>query len=36
MAADSAPGPDGVGPGFYAAAWGSVKDDVMSFLNAFH
>jgi hypothetical protein len=36
MAADSAPGPDGVGLGFYAAAWDSVKDDVMSFLNAFH
>ena len=32
----SAAGPDGVGPGFYAAAWTSVKPVLMRFLHAFH
>lgn len=32
----SAPGPDGLGPSFYRAAWGSVKREVMLFLHAFH
>ena len=36
MNANSAPGPDGIGPGFYKAAWRSVGQDVMHFLNAFH
>jgi hypothetical protein len=29
-------GPDGVGPGFYAVAWISVKPALMRFLHAFH
>ena len=36
MAADSAPGPDGIGPGFYKATWPSVRGQVMEFLDAFH
>ena len=36
MNANSAPGPDGLGPGFYRAAWHTVKGDVMRFLEAFH
>lgn len=36
MASDSAPGPDGISPGFNKTAWGTVKEDVMSFLHAFH
>lgn len=36
MKADSAPGPDGIGPGFYRAAWGAVGADVMTFLHDFH
>jgi hypothetical protein len=32
----SAPGPDGVGLGFYAATWMSVKPALMRFLHAFH
>lgn len=36
MNVNSAPGPDGIGPSFYKAAWGSVRGDVMSFLQAFH
>lgn len=31
----SAPGPDGFGPGFYAAAWDTVKDKVMNLVQAF-
>ena len=33
---DSAPGPDGIGPGFYSAASETVKGDIMLFLQAFH
>jgi hypothetical protein len=32
----SAPGPDGLGPGFYRAAWSTVERDVMHFLHDFH
>ena len=32
----SAPGPDGFGPSFYAAAWDTVKGDVMKLLQAFY
>ena len=32
----SAPGPHGFGPSFYAAAWATVKGDVMRFLHAIH
>lgn len=36
MSADSAPGHDGVGPVFYAAAWTTAKPAIMRFLRAFH
>jgi hypothetical protein len=36
MDRNSAPGPDGFGPSFYRAAWGTIKHDVMAFLSAFH
>ena len=36
MNANSAHGPDGLGPGFYKAAWPTVKGDVMDFLSNFH
>jgi len=36
ISADSAPGLDGVGPGFYKAAWNNVKPAIMEFLEAFH
>ena len=36
MNANSTPGPDGLGPGFYKAAWQSVCPDVMRFLHGFH
>lgn len=36
MNVNSAPGPDGFGPAWYAACWPVVKDDIMQFLNAFH
>lgn len=36
MNATSAPGPDGVGPAFYKAAWATVSPAVMAFLHAFH
>jgi len=32
----SALGPDGFGPSFYAAAWATVKKEVLQFLHAFH
>jgi mannosylglycoprotein endo-beta-mannosidase len=32
----SAPGPDGFGPGFYSAAWGTIRNEVLKFLNSFH
>jgi hypothetical protein len=32
----SAPGPDGLGPSFYHAAWATVGDDVMRLRRAFH
>ena len=32
----SAPGPDGFGPSFYAAAWSTVEAEVMDFLHAFY
>jgi len=35
MNRNSAPGPDGFGPGFYSAAWDTVVDKVMSFIEAF-
>jgi len=36
MNSNSAPGPDGFGPSFYKAAWPTVQDRVMAFLEAFH
>jgi len=36
MNSSSAPGPDGIGPSFYEAAWRTVGRDVMAFLHAFH
>jgi len=36
MNKNSAPGADGFGPAFFSAAWSSVKDSVMNFLDAFH
>lgn len=36
MNRDSAPGPNGFGPGFYRAAWSTIKTRVMEFLSAFH
>lgn len=36
MDSNSAPGPDGVGPGFYAAAWPLVRPAIMDFLDAFY
>jgi len=35
MNRNSAPGPDGFGPGFYAAAWDTVAPKVMNFVHAF-
>ena len=35
MNRNSAPGPDGFGPGFYMAVWDTVVDKVMSFVDAF-
>jgi len=35
MNRNSAPGSDGFGPGFYMAAWDTVVDKVMSFVDAF-
>jgi len=32
---NSAPGPDGFGPGFYATAWDTVAPKVMNFVHAF-
>lgn len=34
MNRSSVPGPDGFGPGFYKAAWQTVKPDIMLFLSA--
>ena len=31
----SAPGPDGFGPSFYTATWGTVNEDAMQFLKDF-
>ncbi|CAN6306644.1 unnamed protein product [Urochloa humidicola] len=36
MNAASAPGPDGVGPGFYAKTWDTTGMAVLQFLAAFH
>ena len=36
MDRNSAPGPDGFGPSFYLAAWGTVKNSIMCFMDAFH
>ena len=36
MNANIAPGSDGLGPGFYKAAWHSVEGDVMNLLAGFH
>jgi hypothetical protein len=36
MNAASAPGPDGLGPNFYAATWDTTKGEVMNFLQDFH
>lgn len=36
MNKDSAPGPDGVGPGFYATVWPLIEETVTEFLHAFH
>jgi hypothetical protein len=36
MNVNSAPGPDGFGPAWYAIAWSSIKADVLSFLNSFY
>ena len=35
MNRNSAPGPDGFGPGFYSAAWETVMDKVMRFVESF-
>ena len=32
----SAPGPDGLGPGFYQAAWELVSGDVMRLMEGFY
>jgi len=32
----SAPGPDGFGTGFYAAAWQTIQSEVLAFLDGFH
>jgi hypothetical protein len=32
----SAPGPDGFGPRFYSVAWGTIRNEVLKFLNIFH
>jgi hypothetical protein len=36
MNANNAPGPDGIGPAFYVAAWPRVEEEVMEFLAGFH
>lgn len=36
MNRNSAPGPNGFGPGFYRAAWDTVKAHIMDFMYAFH
>ncbi|WVZ61783.1 hypothetical protein U9M48_011600 [Paspalum notatum var. saurae] len=36
MNKNSAPGPDGFGPSFYAAAWSAVKTQVVGMAAAFH
>jgi hypothetical protein len=36
MSADSAPRPDGIGLGLYAAAWTTAKQAIMRFLRVFH
>ncbi|CAO2147693.1 unnamed protein product [Urochloa humidicola] len=36
MNASSAPGPDGVGPGFYNKSWATTGPAVLAFLDAFH
>jgi len=36
MNMNSVPGPDGFGPLFYKAAWGTVKHDLMQMLSEFH
>jgi hypothetical protein len=36
MSPDSALGPDGIGPGFYAGAWTTTKPTIMRILRAFH
>jgi hypothetical protein len=36
MNRNSAPGPDGFGPGFYRSAWPTVKHQIMNFMNGFH
>ncbi|CAO2142968.1 unnamed protein product [Urochloa humidicola] len=36
MNRNSSPGPDGFGPGFYAAAWDTVAPAVLRFAAAFH
>ena len=36
MNKNSSPGPDGFGPGFYAAAWDTVAARVEEFAAAFH
>lgn len=36
MDRNSAPGPDGFGPGFYQAAWGTISSDVMLMMQSFH
>jgi hypothetical protein len=35
MNRNSAPGPDGFGPGFFSAAWDTVSGKVMNFVEAF-
>jgi hypothetical protein len=32
----SAPGPDGFGPSFYRAAWGTIKPQIMDLLHSFY
>jgi hypothetical protein len=36
MNRNSAPGPDGFGPAFFTAAWGTVRTQILEFLHSFH
>lgn len=36
MDKNSAPGPDGFGPGFFQAAWAMIKPDILHLLQSFY